>query len=181
MHRIEIDGVVKNLEGWARHYGIGVNALRERLKEYPPKEAVEVCLRFKGRKYSKLITYNGESHTIEEWAKKTGVLAQTIRSRIRRGYPVEKILYSGNVNSDEGLNDIAERRAMNKLKQAGVYEDWKRMIDKQLSKPKPTGKSYRVNWCDRTSHSHTWYTVRVPLEELDDFLGSHYLARVVGV
>lgn len=181
MHRIEIDGVVKSLEGWAREYGIGVSPLRERLKKYPPKEAIEICLRYKGRKFADLIEYNGVSLTIEEWAKKTGLLSQTIRSRIRRGYPIEKVLYCGNVNSGEFQEDIAERRAMNKLKQAGLYEDYKKMMDKELERKVRSSKSYRVRWCDRTAHSHTWYTDRVPLDEIDEFIKTHYLARVVGV
>ena len=41
---------------------------------------------------TKLITYNGESLVATDWAAKTGLSFDTIRDRLRRGWPVEKTL-----------------------------------------------------------------------------------------
>lgn len=38
------------------------------------------------------ITFNGETHTISEWAKITGINRQTLQARARRGLPPERIL-----------------------------------------------------------------------------------------
>ena len=40
------------------------------------------------------ITHNGESLTVAEWARRTGVLPATIEYRVRRGWPTEKALYA---------------------------------------------------------------------------------------
>lgn len=39
-----------------------------------------------------LITFNGETHCIREWARKTGVKHSTILMRVRRGWSPEKAL-----------------------------------------------------------------------------------------
>ena len=38
------------------------------------------------------ITYNGETHTMAQWAEITGMTYETIRKRIKRGWPVERAL-----------------------------------------------------------------------------------------
>lgn len=40
------------------------------------------------------ITYNGESMTIPQWARKIGISVYTIKTRIRRGMPLERALSS---------------------------------------------------------------------------------------
>lgn len=39
-----------------------------------------------------IITYGGESKTAHEWADALGIARKTIRSRIARGLPIEKVL-----------------------------------------------------------------------------------------
>ena len=41
---------------------------------------------------NKLLTFNGETHTIAEWARKQGINYSTLRARINRGVPVETAL-----------------------------------------------------------------------------------------
>lgn len=45
-----------------------------------------------------LLTYNGETHTMQEWGEMLGINVSTLSTRAWRGYPVEKILYRGNLN-----------------------------------------------------------------------------------
>lgn len=40
----------------------------------------------------KEVTYEGETHSVSEWAHKLGISSQTVSYRLRRGYPVEKAL-----------------------------------------------------------------------------------------
>lgn len=40
------------------------------------------------------ITYNGESMTIPQWARKIGISVHTLKTRIRRGMPLERALSS---------------------------------------------------------------------------------------
>ena len=44
------------------------------------------------RKDSLRITFNGETLTTPQWAKKTGLRSSTIRIRLKRGWTVEKAL-----------------------------------------------------------------------------------------
>lgn len=39
-----------------------------------------------------VLTYNGETHNIEEWSDITGISAKTIRTRYHLGWSAEKIL-----------------------------------------------------------------------------------------
>lgn len=46
-------------------------------------------------------TYNGETHTVEEWAKVTGLSTSTVRRHIRLGLPMKRIEREhGDYNSD---------------------------------------------------------------------------------
>ena len=42
---------------------------------------------------SKKVTCNGETHTLSEWAKISGVHSETIRHRIKKGWPVEDAIF----------------------------------------------------------------------------------------
>lgn len=44
------------------------------------------------RRTNKLLTYNNETHTEAEWAKKIGVNRGTLHERLRRGVPLDRAL-----------------------------------------------------------------------------------------
>lgn len=48
-----------------------------------------------------LITFNGETHTMLEWSKITGISKSRIDSRRKRGFPPEKIFKKGRLNQSE--------------------------------------------------------------------------------
>ena len=43
------------------------------------------------------ITYNGETHSLDEWSKITGISKINIRNRFNKGLPLEDVFYSGNL------------------------------------------------------------------------------------
>ena len=45
------------------------------------------------------ITYNGQTHNIQEWSKITGIKRQKIADRFHKGYPLEDVFFCGNFNS----------------------------------------------------------------------------------
>lgn len=51
-----------------------------------------VKVQLNNRRNNRLLTYNGETHTIAEWSDITGIKWDTIRCRIRYGWSIEKAL-----------------------------------------------------------------------------------------
>ena len=45
---------------------------------------------FSNKRNNRLITYNGDTHTVAEWARKLGIIPDTISYRISKGWPIEK-------------------------------------------------------------------------------------------
>ena len=45
----------------------------------------------------KMITFNGKTLSIGDWARIKGIKKCTINNRINRGEPMENVLYSGNL------------------------------------------------------------------------------------
>lgn len=45
---------------------------------------------FSNKRNNRLITYNGDTHTIAEWARKLNILPDTISYRINKGWPIER-------------------------------------------------------------------------------------------
>lgn len=41
---------------------------------------------------NRFITYNGQTHTVSEWAEITGISREAIRGRLKRGWTIEKAL-----------------------------------------------------------------------------------------
>lgn len=181
MRHITANGETRSVAGWAKYLGVSENVVRGRLRHYPPDEAIRLCILFKGQIFGKSLKYNGVEKTVTDWAKETGIDRKTILRRMRSGYSPEQCLYKGSLLTGRPQSATSERRSLTRLKKEGSITAWKENIARGLEAIDTKGKTYRVRWCDRTSHSHTWYTERVPVSELDEFIGTHYLARVVGV
>lgn len=89
---IEYDGQTHPLKRWARIYGVCPTTLKGRLDRgwsfedaisIPPKEAPFKNLLFE---------YNGESHTVSEWSKLTGIPYNTVKNRIKKGLEMHHVL-----------------------------------------------------------------------------------------
>lgn len=46
---------------------------------------------------NRLITYNGETHTVADWGRITGIDGNLIGQRVRKGFPLEKVFFNGNL------------------------------------------------------------------------------------
>jgi hypothetical protein len=55
----------------------------------------DITTQIRNRSNTVRLTLNGQTQTIQEWSEQTGIKYTTIRSRIRKGWPVEKILLAG--------------------------------------------------------------------------------------
>lgn len=89
---IEHNGQTHPLKRWARIYNMCPSTLKGRIDrgwafedaiKTPPKEAPFKTLKFE---------YNGESHTVAEWAKLTGIPYNTVKNRIKKGLDMHHVL-----------------------------------------------------------------------------------------
>ncbi len=80
------DGKTQLMEDWANELGIGSNTLIWRIRNWGEKEALTV----KGprsinapRKGKRLITFNGQTKSLSDWARDIGVSTQALRIRLK--------------------------------------------------------------------------------------------------
>lgn len=93
---------------WSKISGVSATTIRRRYhKGWPPEKCLQPIQQCKSHPKLKL-TYNGETHYLSEWAEKTGIRYQTIRTRYNKGltakeclkqplkrHPLPKIVYAG--------------------------------------------------------------------------------------
>ena len=90
-HLITFNGKTQTMSQWSKELGIDAKIISHRLNEYhwdieralstPP----DITLNYR------LITYNGETKSLSEWARCLGFNMYTLWSRIvRKGWPIEK-------------------------------------------------------------------------------------------
>lgn len=87
----------EEFRAWAMESGYSDNLTLERVNNNGPY-CPENC-RWATRKEqannrvtNRLLTMNGETHTMTEWAEVTGISRETIQRRLQRGWTVEKAL-----------------------------------------------------------------------------------------
>jgi hypothetical protein len=92
------DGRTQTLSAWAEQLGISKEALRARLHAgWPVERIVAAPARRQERAGmapgKRLLTYNGETRSLAEWARHLGIPDSRLRDRIvKLGWPVEKAL-----------------------------------------------------------------------------------------
>lgn len=96
-HYITIDGVTKTIREWSEISGVSMTVINSRIEKFGwnEKEAVFTPAR-KMRERTGSITYKGETHSISEWSKITGISIQTISNRISSNkYTLDEIFHKG--------------------------------------------------------------------------------------
>lgn len=89
---IDFNGETHTITEWSNITGIAQSTIETRLKRgYSIDDALTTPIP-KRKPRNMKIEYNGESHTIPEWAEITGVSAQAIRRRINGGWSIENAL-----------------------------------------------------------------------------------------
>lgn len=180
-----INGVTETTIYWAAKCGIAGDSMYHYFERYDPetavKKATEAGLTKSKRGTSgKYITYNGETLNLTEWGERIGIDRKTISKRLKSGYSIEEALSPnkkrvGKCNPSLGRRDLAEK------KRNGQYDAWVSSIEKQLRNINGEAEKtyFRVRWCDRTSHSHSWRETMVERCDLQTFMDTHYLSKVV--
>lgn len=93
--RLTLHGETKNISAWSEKLGISYWCIAQRkLRGWSDEAALTTPVDSKMQRTTppKRIVYRGESHTIREWSKITGVDSRTISSRLHDGWTEEKAL-----------------------------------------------------------------------------------------
>lgn len=83
----------KTAEEWCKEYSISATTVfkRMRFENMTFEEALTRPLEKTGPK-ARHYTYNGETHTLDEWARITGIKPMTIRTRLYQGWELGEAL-----------------------------------------------------------------------------------------
>ena len=92
------DGVTDSISGWAKRRGLSVNTVKRRLRAYgyTPAEALGFAEREdrRGRTPKVFVTWRGETRTLRQWARETGVNYHTLKDRVRMGRTGDQLFLS---------------------------------------------------------------------------------------
>ena len=92
------DGVTDSISGWAKRRGLSVNTVKRRLRAYgyTPAEALGFAEREdrRGRTPKVFVTWRGETRTLRQWARETGVNYHTLKDRVRMGRTGDELFLS---------------------------------------------------------------------------------------
>jgi hypothetical protein len=88
-HLITFRGQTRHLWDWCERLKLNYNLIERRLNGYKMNPEQALTKPVGGGKF---ITFRGENHNMDQWAKKLHILPITIQMRFRRGWPVEKVL-----------------------------------------------------------------------------------------
>jgi hypothetical protein len=93
---ITVNGEEKSVGEWAKQYGITSLRIHQRLTAgWTPERAVTTPVpprRKSQRSSDHYITYDGRTQNLADWARDTGIEAQTIRHRLKYGWTLERTL-----------------------------------------------------------------------------------------
>lgn len=90
-HIISFNGKTQTLAQWSDELGVDARTLWARLKKWPVERALTEHTHSEFRR--KLLTYNGETHSVYDWARICNIKPTTLSTRINRfGWSVEKAL-----------------------------------------------------------------------------------------
>ena len=103
-HYITIDGLTKTIKEWSDISGVSMTVINARINKFAwnKKEAVFTPAR-KMRKRTGDITYKGETHSLSDWSKITGIPIQTLSSRISRNFTLDEVFSKDNLKTHKKI------------------------------------------------------------------------------
>lgn len=93
--KYEFNGEIHSISEWARIIGVKRELLRDRIIRlgWPIEKALTTPVLPMGMgKNNVMLEYNGETHPIGTWEKLLGFSPETLRGRLKRGWPVEEAI-----------------------------------------------------------------------------------------
>ena len=97
-HRIPCGDRTLTIEEAGRELELPPTTLRQRLLvQKVPLERAATRGPLPYRRNSRFVTFNGETLSVPEWAKRSGVRVRTLRERLRRKVPLERALRPGSL------------------------------------------------------------------------------------
>lgn len=82
---------------WCKNHGYEDGLTIDRIDtngDYTPDNCrfITMAAQQRNRSSNKLITFNNETHSVQEWAEKLGIVPSTLRARFNKGWPIERAL-----------------------------------------------------------------------------------------
>lgn len=99
----------KAFKKWALQNGYADNLTIDRIdnnKGYSPENCRWVTMEVQqnNKRNNRLITYKGKTQTMAQWSKELNIPFSTIKGRLNRHLPVEKVLSNYNLSCERYLN-----------------------------------------------------------------------------
>ena len=103
-------GVTRTLSWWAEETGLSTRALEKRRERgWSDERAVETPLQPKAN-VAKPLTYGGRTMTRREWAAEIGITESAFSKRVRKGWPVWRVLQGPTPSGSGQAHLTAARR-----------------------------------------------------------------------
>lgn len=154
---LTIDGEKKSVPEWAEIYGVNQETVRRRVRElgWDPIKALTEPLY-----YGDVYEYNGESHLLSEWSNILGIEVGTLKTRIDRGWPIDKVFSTPTGKSvikiehdgeTHTLHEWADIFGMNYITLSKRIREQGMSLEEAVSKPVQDRKKQYV--VDNVSHT----------------------------
>ena len=127
---------------WALENGYSDNLTLDRIdvnKGYSPENCRWVSMKTQqnNKRNNRLITYNGKTQTIAKWCDELGIPFSTIKNRLNKQMPVEKI-FSKKKLCFEANADLEKRKKTSEKVKAFMADpikkaEWKKSLSKRYS------------------------------------------------
>lgn len=93
-HLLTYNGKTQTMAQWARETGLKRETIKDRLKSgWSVEDALTTEKISLNECNAHLITFNGKTQSISQWAKETGIIRETLSNRINKmGWSIEKAL-----------------------------------------------------------------------------------------